>query len=38
MLLLRFVFRSALIWIVTRLLGSFVPIIRRLLLLIGWRV
>jgi hypothetical protein len=36
MLLLRFLFRSVLVWLATRLLGRFLPILRRLLRLIGW--
>ena len=35
-LVLRFLFRSVLVWLVTRLFGSFLPILRRLLRLIGW--
>ena len=31
MLLLRFLFRSVLFWLVTRLLGRFLPILRRLM-------
>ena len=36
MFLLRFIFRSVILWIVTRLFGRFLPILRRLLRLIGW--
>lgn len=34
MFLLRFVFRSAIVWLATRVLGKFVPVIARLLRLI----
>lgn len=36
MLLLRFVFRSLIGLLLGKLLGRFVPILRRLLRLIGW--
>ena len=36
MFLLRFIFRSVIVWVATRLLGSFLPILMRLLRLIGW--
>jgi hypothetical protein len=36
MFLLRFLFRSAFIWLITALFGRFLPILRRLLRLIGW--
>lgn len=36
MLLLRFLFRSALVWLVGKLFGRFVPILRRILRLV-WR-
>ena len=36
MFLFRFLFRSVLVWLVTRLLGRFLPVVRRLLRLIGW--
>lgn len=36
MFLLRFFFRSALVWAVTLLFGRFMPILRRVLRLIGW--
>lgn len=36
MFLLRFIFRSVIVWVVTRLLGRFFPILIRLLRLIGW--
>ena len=38
MFLLRFLFRSILLTLATALLGRFLPILRRLLLLIGWRI
>lgn len=34
MFLLRFVFRSAIVWLVTRIFGKFLPILARLLRLI----
>jgi hypothetical protein len=34
MLLLRFIFKSAIIWLVTRLFGKFLPILARLLRLV----
>jgi len=34
MILLRFLFRTVLLWIVTKLLGRFFPILKRLLQLI----
>lgn len=31
MFLLRFLFKSVLVWVITRLFGKFLPILRRLL-------
>lgn len=36
MFLVRFLFRSAFVWLLTVLFGRFLPIVRRLLRLIGW--
>jgi hypothetical protein len=36
MFVLRFLLQSVVVWIATKLLGGFMPIIRRLLRLIGW--
>jgi hypothetical protein len=36
MLILRFLLKSVVLWLVTRLFGKFLPILARLLRLIGW--
>lgn len=36
MLVFRFIFKSLVVWLVTRLFGKFLPILARLLRLIGW--